>query len=785
MAPPLLPRAANPSNNVVESFAMFRSNFAAPMVLFATLALGTQPQAAAQGVIVDERTDVLFRLPRPWPRPQTEALSYRIDALEVNAALTGSVAKVQVSQTFVNTGSRQLEARFLFPLPYDGAIDAVTLMVDGKEYAASLLTKEEARSRYEAIVRQNKDPALLEWVGVGMFQTSVFPIPPGASRTVTIRYAQICRTSHGLTDFVFPLSTAKYTAGPIRKLKVRVAVASDHPIKNLYSTAAGVNITRPDDRHAAIVYERKDFLPDADFRLFYDSGQTDVGVSVVSYRGDSEDEGYFLLLASPSISAADAKPEPKTVLFVVDRSGSMSGEKMEQAREAAEFVLNNLREGDLFNIVAYDTDVETFRPELERYSPQTRQAALGFIHGLYAGGGTNIHGALKRAFAMLQDSERPSYVLFLTDGLATSGVTDESTIVSDVQGENRVRARVFPFGVGFDVNSRLLDKLARSNFGYSEYVRPDENIETAVSSLYRRIGAPVLTDVELGFAMEDAEVDEAAGPQFSRIYPRGSFDLFAGDQAVIVGRYRDGGSGRVTLTGRIGGVEQAFHFPLAVVEASPDDANAFVARLWATRRVGEIVDQIDLNGKNDELIAELVALAKKHGVLTPYTSFLADENSDIRNLTQAAQRAADEAEALAVVDGRLGFQQRAAKGRLQRVLSFGGVAEAAPGDDRFAAIELEKLSESGGRGVRYYDAVEGRDKIANTVFQVGRKTFFRRGNHWVDSTVSVADEKQIKKIERYSRAYFDLIDQHGVHVAPYLAMEDGVTIKLGGETYQW
>jgi Ca-activated chloride channel family protein len=195
------------------------------------------------------------------PAPPPASYKYKIEAIDVNAKLTDQVARVQVTQVFENTGSVQLEASFMFPLPYDGAIDQLTLLVDGKEYEAKLLSKEEARKRYEEIVRKNRDPALLEWVGTGMFQTSVFPIPPGAKRTVTLRYSQLCRKSYGLTDFIFPLTTAKYTSKPLEKLNIRVAIESGSPIKNVYSATHKVEIDRPDKTHAVVNYDAQDLVP--------------------------------------------------------------------------------------------------------------------------------------------------------------------------------------------------------------------------------------------------------------------------------------------------------------------------------------------------------------------------------------------------------------------------------------------------------------------------------------------------------------------------------------------
>ena len=755
-----------------------------PLIVVALL--GFASSALAQGMLVGNDSGPPFRLPRPIPRqphpiPQPPS-SYKIDSIEVNAKLTDQVARVQVSQEFENTGSAQMEVSFMFPLPYDGAIDQLTLLVDGKEFQAKLLSKEEARRRYEEIVRKNRDPALLEWVGNGMFQTNVFPIPPGAKRVVTLRYSQLLRKNYGLTDFIFPLSTAKYTSEPVGKLNIQLAIESSTPIKSIYSATHTVNIERPDKTHAVVKYEAKNTVPGDDFRLFFDTGEESVAASVVSYRPKSDEDGYFLMLSSPEVKAADSKPTPKTVVFVVDRSGSMSGEKIEQAKGAAKFVLNNLREGDLFNIVAFDSEISAFRPELEKFNADTRAAATGFINGIYAGGGTDIHGALKRALGMLADNKRPTYILFLTDGLPTSGETREATIVKFAEKANRVHARVFTFGVGYDVNSRLLDKLARSNFGLSQYVRPNENIEATVSALYRKIGAPVMTGVKLAV---DVDADANGAPAVNRLYPKGEFDLFAGDQVVLVGRYHTSGKAKVKLTGKIGDEEKTFDFPADLVAKSDDDTNAFVAKLWATRRVGDIIDELDLKGRNEELVKELVALATEHGILTPYTSFLATEGSDVREVAANRTRASSEAENLAEPSGRFAFDQRGAKFAFQSASQAPAAAAGGPG----LGDAGEKLKSAGGGyfggNVLYYDAKKDAHEVAANCRQIGRKTFFQRGDRLVDSTVTESQEKSAKKIERYSREYFDLIERYGKHVAQYLALDEPVSINLGGETYAW
>ncbi|MBX7165587.1 MAG: VIT and VWA domain-containing protein [Pirellulales bacterium] len=716
--------------------------------------------ARAQGLLVVIDPAQHVRLPRPIlpPQPSPPPATYAIKEIAAHARLTDNVAQVEVSQTFVNTGSSPLEVAFVFPLPADAAVDRLTFLVDGHELAGKLLSATEARAAYEAIVRKNRDPALLEWLGTGMFQTSVFPVPPGQSRAVSLRYAQVCRSDRGLTDFLFPLSTAKYTAAPVSKVLVELALESSQPLKNIYSPSHTVEIKRSDEHHATVRWSAENIVPQSDFRLMYDLGSGAVGTSVLSYRPDAKDDGYLLLLASPQLPTADAAPAAKTVVFVVDRSGSMSGEKIEQAKSALRFVLNNLREGDLFNVVAYDSEVVSFRPELQRFDDASRAAALGFVEGLYAGGSTNIDGALRAALGQLQDSSRPNFVIFLTDGLPTAGETGEAQIVANAKSANQVRARVFSFGVGYDVNSRLLDKLVRANFGTSEYVRPQEDIETHVARLYQRIGSPVLTDVQIAF--EHDGLTAAEGQPVNRVYPSQVFDLFAGEQLVVAGRYRKAGAVKVVLSGTIHGAQQRFEFPATLVEQSGDESQAFVEKIWAARRIGEIIDQLDLQGKNEELIKELVELSTRHGILTPYTSFLADESTALEDVSANASTARYHLRSLEEAAGEGGFSQRAAKLGLQNA-----AAAPASGEARFFAAERD-------------EAV-----AVQAVRNIGAKSFFQRGGRWIDSTASETQQQQAQRVVQFSDEYFALAASHGRTLSQYLVFDEPVVLNLAGQVY--
>jgi Ca-activated chloride channel family protein len=365
------------------------------------------------------------------------------------------------------------------------------------------------------------------------------------------------------------------------------------------------------------------------------------------------------------------------------------------------------------------------------------------------------------------------------------------SIVRHTEELNRLRARVFAFGVGYDVNSRLLDRLARANFGLSQYVRPNENIEASVSALYRKIGAPVMTNVAVKF-----DIEGGGDEPVNRVYPKGDFDLFAGDQAVIVGRYRAGGTAKVKLTGLLGGAEKTLDFPADLARTSSDDTNAFVARIWATRRVGEIIDEIDLKGKNQELINELVSLATEHGIITPYTSFFADDQTDFRRITENVRRADRGVAQLESEAGREGFEQRLAKSDLQsagEADAFGGRRAAGRGrggGGGRGGVSGPATTPAAGGGtfsgnVTYYDAARDENVAVTSIRQIGRKTFFQRGDRLIDSTVSAEEERAARKIERFSQEYFDLAERYGEYVGQYLALEETVVVKLDGTTYEW
>jgi Ca-activated chloride channel family protein len=705
---------------------------------FAFFALSLLP-AFAQIVVIG-------RPPINIIRPLPIRADCRVESVDVRADIQDQAAKVRVSQVFRNPSSVPMEAQVLFPLPEGAAVSGLTLLVDGKELTGKLMGHDEARRIYEDIVRRRRDPALLEYMGRDLFQTSVFPVSPGGQSTVQLQYSQLLKKDSGLIAFGLPLGTAKHSAQPVEHLTVSVNIAAPAPIRTVYSPTHEVDIKRPDASRAAVKLSLNNVTSADDFRLLYSTDSSPVGLNVVSYKPEESEDGYFALLATPDTRADHAAKLAKTVLFLCDRSGSMAGPKIAQVKSGLQYLLRQLDPADTFNIVAYDSEVEAFRPELQRANAASIDAAVAWVNGLEAGGGTNIDGALHTGLRMLTDSSRPTYLLFMTDGEPTVGERSETQIAANAARENKVNARLFAFGVGFDVNARLLDRLARELRGTSTYVKPNENIEAPVSAFYSKIAAPIMTSVAVDIHLDGGSV--------ARVYPRQMPDLFRGDQLVLVGRYRQGGAAKIELIGEAGGKKVSFSYNATLAERSADDTNAFVARLWATRRIGEIIDDLDLHGRNQELVDELVSLSQKYGILTPYTSFLTD---DAVNLTSRAANnmfAADSvATQMVTVTGQAGVAQRDLKAKFQNAAT----AQAAPAPPPAARAKMQ---------------------------QVGQKVFFRKGQVWQDSGVTAEQSAHAIHIVQFSQQYFDLAASHGGVMAQYLALDEPVLLNLGSQTYQ-
>ncbi|MBP6016606.1 MAG: VWA domain-containing protein [Candidatus Promineofilum sp.] len=687
---------------------------------------------------VDERP-ICIDCPIPVP-PIWNMEGLEIPYQRVNVTIENQVATTRVEQLFRNPNEWLLEGTYFFPLPPGAAVSELTMWVDGAPIEAKILPQEEARAVYDAIVRQLRDPALLEYVGTDAIQANVFPIPPGGERKIEIEYSYLLTAENGAFRYVYPQSAGLYTQTPLDEQSIRVELSSNEAIRTLYSPSHRVAVDRPGDFSATVGYEATDVIPTDDFELYYTVSPEEIGLTLLSYKEAGED-GFFLLLVAPGIEPGEVVA--RDVILVIDTSGSMEGEKMAQAQQAAGYVIEHLNAEDRFALVSFSTGVSLFEPELlpANQPGDYRQ----YIDSLSAVGGTNISGALLEA-ANLVD-ERPTTIIFLTDGLATEGITDTPLLLDSVGAALPDNARVFAFGVGDDVDTVLLDTLAGEQRGTTTYVRPGQAVDEAVSAFYAKIGSPVLTDITLD--MGDIRADQ--------VYPVELPDLFAGTQLVVAGRYRAGGPTTLTLTGEANGRPQSFTYD--DLRFRDEGGEAFIPRLWATRAIGHLMQQIRLSGEDEELVQSIVNLSTRYGIITPYTSFLIEED-DIFAQTGGApsmEMANEALEAPLEASGAAAVDRAAAEGEL-------AAAE--------APMPLATMNVSDAAG----------QTIAQAPVQTaGSRTFFLRGGVWVDSSYDAGDEPQV--IPFASDDYFDLLSGRP-ELGQALALGEEIIVVIDGTAYR-
>jgi Ca-activated chloride channel family protein len=648
------------------------------------------------------------------PVPPTN-ITGRIERLRstVQVSIAGRVARVTVEEWFRNNGPVMDEGMYHFPLPGEAVFSSYSLWQGDQEMRGEAMDAAQARAIYEAIVRQKRDPALIELAGQGLIRARVFPIGPGETRKITLKYTQLLDRAGDAWRFRYLGDRNRQTAPRSFRLEVDSAARFGDP----YSPTHQVQLTRRDNRLEVTL---DDGSAGGDFELLLPLARGLIGLSLVPHHPAGED-GYFMLLLAPG-AAADAAALRRDVVAVIDVSGSMSGEKIQQARSALIQLLGTLREGDRFRLVAFSGGVRRFAEGWTRATTEGRNDATTWIRSLEAEGGTNIAGALTDAFSVSPAEEALGVVVFLTDGQASAGETDPERIAERAE-QGRGRFRVFSFGIGDDVNTHLLDRLTVRARGTTEYVRPGENIERAVGSLAAKVASPVLTDVTIS----------GAGVELYDVQPGSLPDLFAGDEMVVFGRYRGARSTEqsVTVRGRRNGRQEEFTTTFADRD---NGAARYIEQLWAARKAGALSREIRLRGQTRELLDALKQLALRYGILTEYTAYLVQEptvalrrDAESRRLQAPAAAPADQAGANAV--------GRAAQERSMR--------------DAASVARLEGMVVTRG-----FDGPRARSGI-NPTQRVGGRLFIMRDSTWTD--LSHGDSLRVVSIAPYSDAYFALL----------------------------
>ena len=679
-------------------------------------ALAAAPALRADGFIIPDR------------RPDGPVPPLSVKYHHVKVEIIGQVAKTSVDQVFINHFGRDIEGTYIFPVPEGASVSDFAMYIGNERVRGEILDSREARRIYEDIVRRMRDPGLLEYMGRNLFRARVYPIPANGEKRVQISYTEVLKAENGLVRYLYPLNTERFSRDPLEDLSISVRIESPVPLVNVYSPSHKVSVRKDAEGRARVGYEEKRVRPDKDFVVYYSLSKDDVGLSFLNW--DGPDGGYFMLLAAPRFAAAGERVVAKRLVLVLDSSGSMSGTKIRQAKEAARFIVNHLGRGDEFTLVDFDDGVSAFSDRLVPATGENVDRALKFIEAIEDSGGTNINEAILAALARMPGGDRPGYVLFLTDGLPTVGTTETAEILKNVAQANDRRSRIFVFGVGHDVNTQLLDRISSDNRGTSVYVGEGEDLEVALSGFYEKIASPVLADLAV----------ELRGIETDQVYPRVLPDLFKGSQLVLVGRYRGRGPVTAVLTGKSGREAKRF-----VLESRPLDGSgrsSFLARLWATRRIGYLLEEIRLSGSNRELVDEIRRLGLKYGIVTPYTSFLVTEREAMT--LDAAAPAAREA-VLGGVVGGVGAVQ-AAKATAAFKL-----------EDRAAQVVSERI--------QYKDD----------------KTFYLKDGVWTDSEYK--EGAPATEVAFNSDAFYRLLAEKP-GLAKYLSVGRALIVVFDGVTYR-
>jgi len=550
---------------------------------------------------------------------------YHHVTVDIEDNVAGIVRAVtRVEQEFVNLHDFPVTGRYLFPVPPEAMVGEFQATFDGERQT---ITRQDVATTNRVLydlVAQRHDPSLLQYAD---WETLAFDLslPAGASRIMTLEYEEVLAPTGGLFHYRYILSTERYTAQPLESASVTVNVTSSQGLGTLYSSSHAVTTERLGEGRARVTWEADHVQPYEDFDLYFSPTEGGFGGGLLTgWREDAKGEAqnHFLFLFAPETEAVRGTALPKDIVFVLDRSGSMSGEKIEQAQNALNFILGQLNDNDRFSIVGFDNQLVIFSKTLRAADRDALRAARRFVDDLYANNGTDIEGGLQTGLGILADSEPRAgasrFIVFLTDGLPTAGITDPALITELVHSTNaRVEARLHVFGVGYDVNTHLLDQLSTENGGSVTYVQPGENLELVLSDFYGKIANPVLTDLEIDFD----------GVAVADLYPRALPDMFQGSSLLLTGRYRaTAETATITVRG-VAGVETreyVYTFDLGELHSqySVLHSQDFVPRLWATRRIGDLLDKVRVEGESAALIAEIRELGLAYGLVTPYTTFV-------------------------------------------------------------------------------------------------------------------------------------------------------------------
>ena len=548
-----------------------------------------------------------------------------LEHTDVQAEISGFLARVTLRQVFVNARADKIEALYTFPLSQRAAVDGMTMLVAGRTIQAQIMRSEEARRVYEGARAAGHTAALLRQQRSNVFTQSVANIPPGARLTVTLSYVEALKYEDGAYEFIFPMVVGpRYTPGGARgetistpvapagtraghDISIAVSLDAGVPVDEVRSVLHEIDVASPDCHTLSVRLRERRASPNRDFILRYHTAGGQISDALLTHR--SGRGGFFTLFLQPPARAAARDVTPREVVFVLDTSGSMSGLPLAKAKETISLALGALDPRDTFNLITFAGATRLLYPAPVAATTAHLSAARSFLDGGPEGGGTEMMQAIRAALAPTDVQTHTRIVCFMTDGY----VGNDDEILAEVQ--RHPQARVFSFGIGQAVNRYLLDKMAEYGRGEVEYVTLDEDGSAAARRFAARIRQPLLTDIELDWG--DLPVAE--------VYPRRVPDLFSARPLVLTGRYTHGGRGVVRLKGRAAGRTVTREIVVELPKLEP--RHDVLATLWARTKVDALLRSggAQAEALPQEIRDDITRLGLNYRLLTPFTSFVAVE----------------------------------------------------------------------------------------------------------------------------------------------------------------
>ncbi len=677
-------------------------------------------------------------------------------SLDISIDINETRAITNIEQSFVNDFGRKMTGVYYFPIPKKSKLEKVIITLNGAEAETEIISGLHVRNLFKEILGKYQDPSLLKYADQDLIKIDVGTIESGTSKFLKINLIEELVPIGNRIEYCLPFNIYKDEFLPMKDFKVKAAINTKSAIKSLFCPAFDAEIARTDDHHALMAFAKENYDLKDDLKLFFTTEEGDLGCHILNYKPSIARDGFFQIDIAPAMAIDSLQIVEKDITFVLDCSGSMSGEKMEQAKRALLYCVNNLNEKDNFNLVRFSTDAEHLFKELKPNNEDNLRKAKSYISTLVARGSTNIDEALDIALKMEQDPTRPYMIVFITDGKPTRGVTQEAALLESVQRKNKNNAKIFTFGIGDDLNAHLLDNITEMTNAYATYISSDENIELKLSSFYNKVSSPILTDVSIKFD----------GISTSNSFPTVIPDLYQGQALSLFGRYLDWGKGKLLMDGKMNNIDQHFEFDLNFEKEQLDYEH--VGYLWASRRGAFIIDKLRRQKSDTTLVNELIELSKVYGIITPYTAkFLIDEaGAKLENPSNCYEgfltRLTENKELFTLIlEGYDNlFMKKEGAGSVQSSRDLSKMN---------SANNYESLN-AGQDRLKYLDKKDNEIFISNKIKRVNGRAFYKYDGVWEDIYLM----KDISNFENFrikfnSEEYLSLLDKDAA-LCHYLAV---------------